>query len=262
MILFDRQSILTIGAKQYKSDDIDFDFYVPFSTENEPDLTEISIYNLSPDSIASIKKGTPVNLSAGYGKEIGIIASGEVIEYTTTIEDVDKKTTLKIGSAINSWREKKIHKTYAKGTTTKDVMLDLINNFGVTIGDITIVKNVIYKRGKTVSGRLKDVVKKLAKESESKFYIDKDRAYVRPHSKGTSTGFLLSGATGLIGSPERIEINEDNQKSKQGWKVQCLLNHNIFTDSMITIDSKMVKGSFRVVKGKHTSEWITEMEVV
>ena len=247
MILFDRQSILTIGAKQYKSDDIDLDFYVPFSTENEPDLTEISIYNLSPDSIASIKKGTPVNLSAGYGKEIGIIASGEVIEYTTTIEDVDKKTTLKIGSAINSWREKKIHKTYAKGTTTKDVML---------------VKNVTYKRGKTVSGRLKDVVKKLAKESESKFYIDKDRAYVRPHSKGTSTGFLLSGATGLIGSPERIEINEDNQKSKQGWKVQCLLNHNIFTDSMITIDSKMVKGSFRVVKGKHTSEWITEMEVV
>lgn len=261
-LLFDRQAVLSIENKQFKSDDIDFEFNVPFSTENEPDVTEISIYNLSPESICSIKKGTNVNLSAGYGKNIGMIVSGQVIDFATTIDNVDKKTTLKIGSAINAWREKKINKTYAKGTTAKDIMSDLISNFGVVIADMSIVKNVTYKRGKTVSGRLKDVVKKLAKETNSKFYIDKDRAYVRPHEKGTATGFLLSGSTGLIGSPERIEIQEDGKKSNQGWKVKCLLNHNIFTDSLIQIDSKSIKGNFRVVKGSHTSEWITDMEVV
>lgn len=262
MLLFDRQAVLVIDGRQYKSDDIDFEFNVPFSTEAEPDVSEISIYNLSPATAASIKKGSYVTLSAGYNTNIGMLVTGQVADFSTTVDCVDKKTTLKIGSAVNSWKEKKINKTYAKGTTAKDIMSDLISSFGVAIGDMEIVKNITYQKGKTVSGRLKDVVKKLAKETQSKFYIDKDRAYVRAYDKGTVTGFLLSGATGLIGSPERIEVSEGDKKSKQGWKVQCLLNHNIFVDSMIVIQSKTVNGTFRVVKGSHTSEWITEMEVV
>lgn len=262
MILFDRQAQLIIGGKIYKSDDIDMEFNIPFSTENEPDISTISIYNLSPSSIASIKKNTSISLSAGYGKDIGMLISGVVTSFDTTIDLTDKKTTVKVATAANAWKEIKVHKTYAKGTTSKDIMSDLIGSFGVTIADMSIVKNVTYKKGKTISGRLKDVVKKLAKETNSKFYMDKDRAYVRDYDKGSFSGFLLSGATGLIGSPERAEIREGEKKTTQGWKVKCLLNHNIFTDSIIAIDSKIVKGNFRVVKGTHTSDWITQMEVV
>ncbi|MBF1261065.1 MAG: hypothetical protein HXM39_07195 [Lachnoanaerobaculum sp.] len=262
MILFDRQATLQIGGKLYKSDDIDIEFNVPFSTENEPDVSEISIYNLSPTSIVTIKKGTKVILNAGYGKNIGMLISGVVASFKTTIETVDKKTTMKVATALNAWKEIKVHKTYAKGTTTKDILNDLIANFGVTVADMSLVKNVTYKKGKTISGKLKDVVKRLVKESDSKFYMDKDRAYVRAFNKGTQSGFVLSGATGLIGSPEPAEIKEGQKITRQGWKVKCLLNHNIFTDSIIVLDSKLVKGNFRVVKGKHTSEWITEMEVV
>lgn len=262
MILFDRQATLQIGSKLYKSDDIDIEFNVPFSTENEPDISEISVYNLSPASIANIKKDTKVVLSAGYKNNIGLLISGNVATFKTTIETVDKKTTMKVATAINAWKEMKIHKTYAKGTTSQDILSDLINNFGVTIADMSVVKNVTYKKGKTVSGRLKDVVKKLALETDSKFYMDKDRAYVRDYKKGTQSGFVLSSFTGLLGSPEAAEIKEGQKTTKQGWKLKCLLNHNIFTDSIIVLDSKLVKGNFRVVKGKHTSEWITEMEVV
>lgn len=262
MILWDRQAVLTIGGRQYKSDDLDFDFNIFFSTENEPDVSEISVYNLAPYTISSIKKGTNVNLSAGYGSNIGMLVSGEVADFNTTIESVDKKTTIKIASVINDWKDKKINKSYSKGTSAKDIFADLIGTFGIAIGELNPVKNPVYSKGKTVSGRLKDVIKNLAKETESKFYIDKDRAYVRPYDKGTPTSFLLSGTTGLLGSPERIEASEGNKKSKQGWKVQCLLNHNIFVDSMIVIESKTVKGTFRVIKGSHTSDWITNMEVI
>ena len=68
---------------------------------------------------------------------------------------------------------------------------------------------------------------------------------------------MLSGSTGMIGSPEKTEIEK-----KEGWKVKSLLNYQITTDTLIQIESKTVKGMFRVVKGRHTSDWVTEMEVV
>lgn len=260
--LFNRQAILIINSKQYNSDDLDFEFNIPFSTENEPDVSEITIYNLSQNTISNIKKGTKISLLAGYSDDVGMILSGEVASFNTVFENVDKKTTLKIGSFINSWKDKKINKTYAKGITAKEIMTDLISNFGVVIADMNIVKNVTYKRGKTVSGRLKDVVKKLCSETESKFYIDKDRAYIRNYDKGTNTSFLLSSKTGLVSSPQPMQITENGKKSKDGFKISCLLNHNIFPDSIIQVDSKNIKGSFRVVKGTHTSDFITTMEVV
>lgn len=262
MMLWHRQAELVLSGKLYHSDDIDLEFSVPFSTENEPDLSEIIVYNLSPGSVSMIKKGIPVSLSAGYAGDVGMLCSGVVSSFSTVMDGVDRKTTLKIGTAAQAWQEKKIHKTYAKDTTAKMILEDLIQQFGVSIADMTVVKDVTYSKGKTVSGRLKDVVKKLAKETESKFYLDKDRAYVRPFDKGTGSGFVLSPSTGLLGSPEPAELSEGNQKSKQGWKIRCLLNHNIGVDSLISVQSKEVSGMYRVVKGRHTSEWMTEMEVI
>lgn len=262
MQLFDRQTELVIGGRLYKSDDIDIEFNVPFSTDSEPDISEISIYNLSPASIASITKGTKVTLSAGYKDDTGMIVCGEAASFATAFENVDIKTTIKVSSAITGWKDKKINKTYSPGTSAKDILSDLISGLGVSAGEINPVKNAVYQKGRTVSGRLKDVILKLCRETESKFYIDKDRAYVRAYKKGTGSGFLLSAQTGLIGSPEKAEISEGSKKSKDGWKVSCLLNHNIFADSLIQIHSKTVSGNFRVVKGVHTSDWITRMEVL
>lgn len=262
MILFDRQAVVVIGNKIYKSDEIDIEFNVPFSTKKEPNSTEISIYNLSPPSIASIKKGTKVSLSAGYNTNIGMLASGEVSDFITTVENVDKKTTMKLSTGITAWQDKKIQKTYAPGTTAKDIFSDLIPSFGVAIGELNPVINPTYSKGKTVSGRLKDIMIKLATETKSKFYLDKGRAYIRATDKGTETGFLLSGETGLLGTPEKTQISEDGEKPKDGWSVKCLLNHNIGVDSLITIKSKSINGKFRVVSGTHTSEWITNMKVI
>ncbi len=262
MKLWNRQARLIIGGKMYSSDDIDIEFNVPFSTEKEPDMAEISIFNLSPESISSIQKGTKVVLMAGYANDIGMLCCGQVGKFSTTIENVDKKTTVKLASAIIPWQQEKIHKTYAENTTSKEILTDLVSIFGVSIGEMTPVKNVTYAKGRTVSGRVQDVIKSITRETESKFYIDKDRVYVRPYDKGTQTGFLLSGETGLLASPEKMEVSEGDRKSRQGWKVKCLLNHNISVDSIIVLKSKTISGTFRVVKGVHTGEWVTEMEVV
>lgn len=257
MILFDRQAELIIENKYYKSDEIDIEFNVPFSEKSEPSVSEISIYNLSPDSISSIKKGAVVALNAGYKNDIGVIAAGVISSFSTTVDHVDKKTTIKIASAADSWEKKKIQKTYSPGITTKEILEDLIPQFGVSIGEITPAQNITYQKGRSVSGRLKDILMKFSKETGSKFYINNQKVYIRKQDKGDFSGFILSGETGLLGSPEQMEIDK-----KTGWKVKCLLNHRITVDTILQIESKTVKGMFRTVKGNHNSEWITEMEVV
>lgn len=252
MILFNRRSSLIIGDSQYNSDTLDFDFTVPFSTSSENDVSEVAVYNLSPTSVKKIKKGTDVSLSAGYGDDTGMILNGEVVSYRTVSENADKKTVLKVSSKIHALREKNINRTYAVGITSKDILTDLSFEISAAIGEINPVKNVTYKKGKTISGRVYDIIKDIAEETESKFYIDKNRIYIRDKNKASVTGFLLSNETGLISSPEEKE---------DGFNVMCLLNHNIYPDSMIIIKSKTVNGTFRVVKGRHTSDYITEMEV-
>lgn len=257
MIFFNRQAQLFLGNKLYSSDDLDFEFNIPFSTKSEPSISEVVIYNLSPSSIANIKKGTRLTLHAGYKDDLGLLTSGAVSEYNTVLDGVDKKTTLKVASAIVNWKEQKIQKTFAPGTTAKELLQDILPQFGIPIGDLSPAKNITYQKGRTVSGRLKDVVMSIAKETDSKFYIDRDKCYFREPNKGNPTGFVLSGETGLLGSPERIEIEK-----KEGWKIKCLLNYQITVDTVIQVKSKVISGMFRVVKGKHSSEWITEMEVV
>lgn len=252
MILFNRRSSLIIGDSQYNSDTLDFDFTVPFSTSSENDVSEVAVYNLSPTSVKRIKKGTDVSLSAGYGDDTGMILNGEVVSYRTVSENADKKTVLKVSSKIHALREKNINRTYAVRITSKDILTDLSFEISAAIGEINPVKNVTYKKGKTISGRVYDIIKDIAEETESKFYIDKNRIYIRDKNKASVTGFLLSNETGLISSPEEKE---------DGFNVMCLLNHNIYPDSMIIIKSKTVNGNFRVVKGRHTSDYITEMEV-
>ena len=57
--------------------------------------------------------------------------------------------------------------------------------------------------------------------------------------------------------PEKIEID-----GKTGWKIQCLLNHRLAVDSLLQVQSRSFNGNVKVIKGKHDSNFITEVEVV
>lgn len=261
-MIFGRKARVVLGSMEYESDSLDFDFRVPFSTDSIPDVSEIALYNLSPDTVKQLKREVPVRLYAGYEGDVGLLCSGEVVNYETRQDGVDRKTTLKIADRVSAWTQLEVNKTYAAGTTSAQILTDLVSNFNLTIADITLKHNVTHRKARTVSGKLGDIIKKLSKETETKIYINQGSVYVRPPQKGAHTGFYLSGETGLLGSPERTEVVESEERF-EGYKVSVLLNHQITTDSIIVIESETAKGAFRVVRGSHNSnEYKTEMEVL
>lgn len=262
MKLWLRKVQLTAGDKEFNGEDFEIDFSVPFSTSKDPDVSEVTIYNLSQSSIAAIKSKAYVILNAGYKGDVGNILSGKIEGIETVWEGVDKATKIKVSDGGFEWRNTRINKTYAPGSTAKYIMQDLSNLLGLEVVEVSPEKDITYQLGRTVSGHVETALKGLAKDTDSKMYISKGKLYIRNKGKGTQTGFLLNSDTGLIDSPERIE--EEGKKGKKiiKYKIKCLLNHKISTDSIIKVESRTINGTYRVESGRHTGDFITECTVI
>ena len=256
-----REVYLKAGNKEFTGDKFEIDFRVPFSTNKEPDISEVMIYNLSQNSIASIGAKAYVILNAGYKGDTGNILTGKIESIFTAWEGMDKVTTIKASDGGIDLREARVSRTYQAGTLASFIMGDLAGILGLEIGEISPKTDIEYRLGKSVSGSVKMALEQLVKETSSKMYVHKGRLYIRDDKKGTETGFLLNSGTGLIGSPEKIEEEKNGQKAIK-YGVRALLNHKIGTDSIIKVQSRTINGLYRVESGVHTGDFITEMTVV
>lgn len=268
------------GGKKFQSlgdNALEIDFDISFNDKEEPDVSEVNIYNLSENSINEIKKQGYCIVNAGY-REIGnkaCVVSGDIEDVTTDWEGLDKVTKIKVSDGGKEWRKAKLNKTYAEGTKASLIMRDLCGVLGYEIVEISPKKDVVYKLGKTIKGYCSESLKDLVKDTKSKMYINKKRITIRDERKGNNIGFLLNSETGLVGNPtlnkddseDKTDLREyektkkKNTEEKKTWKVTCLLNAKIETDSIIRIESKTCSGQFRVVSGKHTKEFNTELVV-
>lgn len=268
------------GGKKFENlgeNGLTIDFDINFSDGKEPDVSEVTIYNLSDDSINQIKKDGYCIVNAGYKKlgNKGNILSGDIEEVTTTWQGLDKETKIKVTDGGKKWRKAKISKTYKENTKASMIMRDVINIMGYEIVELKPKNDKAYKLGKTVNGFCSDILKMLVKDTESKMFINKNRIIIRDQKKGFDTGFVLSSETGLIGSPTLNRDNtgdkaggvssdkakKENKEEKKTWEVKCLLNPKIETDSIIQVKSKVLNGTFRVIKGKHTRDFETVLTV-
>lgn len=264
MELWMRHIELMAGSKGFNGNDFSIEFNIPFSTSSDPDVSEIKIYNLSKESLAAIESGKYVILNAGYRGDIGNVLSGRIEEFSSKWESVDKITTVKVSDGGLEWRNSTVQKTYAPGTTAKYMMQDLSGMLGLEVVDISPKKDITYPLGRTVSGSVQTILKSLAKDTDSKMYINESKFYIRDGDKGTTTGFLLNSGSGLIGSPEKTVVEEEKKKVIK-YNVKCLLNHRITTDSIIKVESRLVNGTFRVESGNHVcngTDFTTNMVAV
>lgn len=264
---FKRKAEIILGTKSFKSNKFDFEFDVEF--DDTPDLNhaEILIYNLSNSTVNSIRNKMPIIINAGYEGDVGSVFIGAVYDMDTIRNGVDRETTIKAIDSSNQRGKLRVNRSYKAGTRASQIITDLCSLSGVSIGALSLPNDVQYRSGKNVNGRILTLLKQIANDCGAKFHITKDMAYFRSPNEGQDIRFIFNSDTGLIGSPEPFveEDEEDENKEIKGYNVTALLNHRVQADSIIELDSKVVKGKYRVRKGTHSyseSEMITEMEVV
>jgi len=258
-----RQTNIIAGGLRFNSDDLDISFDVPFDNDEEPDVASATIYNLSDNSINAIKKSKHVIINAGYRGDIGTIFTGTLQNINTSWQGVDKITSFTVGDGANEWLTTHVSETYAEGIRASAILDDLTGQFGLELGKLQLVNDLTYPKGRCIDAMLKDAIIQIVRECDTTFKISKGRIFIMPVEEGHQTGFVLNDRTGLIGSPEVFEREEEGE-TKKGYKVKMLLNHRITVDSILSINSRTANGTFKVLKGRHRSggDFLTEVEVV
>lgn len=259
---FARVIEVTIEGKTLTNDDIDIDFMYDFDDELENNVSEINLWNVNNDTINRINKGSEIVLKAGYKGDVGVILVGKVGDMEVNYYDVDKELKLYVSDGVNLWG-RWISKTY-RSMMADEIIRDLLSIVGLSIGQIALTNNRSYNN-LVVNCSLEEVLKNIAHNTNSKFYIKNGMGYFVSKEYADKEIVVLNRYSGLLNSPTKqtIDVGEDdNRKSLDGWKIDCLLEHRITVGSRVSVQSKTANGMFRVVKGKHDSSFTTSMEVL
>ena len=115
-----RQATLTLGSNQYTLDGLNFSFKVQFEDRAKVSTAQLEVYNLSPSTRASLKKGDAVIITAGYKGDVGCIFVGAIADYSHQHENLDIITKITAADCLEEWLGTYVNKTYKAGMYATD----------------------------------------------------------------------------------------------------------------------------------------------
>lgn len=266
---FKRKIEVITGGKIFENDYIDIEFNTSFEYKEDPNEVEVKLFNLSNDTINNILPNTPIIVNAGYEGDIGTIFTGYVVTCVTNWDKTNKITTITGFDASDNYLNQYISKSYAPGITAQEIIRDLVRVVGMSIGEINLNDNLQYPNGRSIIGKLRDILKEIVQiDCNTNLQIRDGLILIRDHGEGIQTGVILNKDTGLLERPETLkpDIGED-EKIQATHRVTCLLNYRIKTFSALRIETQQLSGNFIVLSGSHSGasrkgDFKTEMDVL
>lgn len=283
-ILYGRRYRVLVGVGDNKALDVSqlrCTFRIEKSMTEEPNLSDVTIYNLSAETENSIiVSGNDIVVEAGYeGEQYGMIFTGNVVQPIRSKEDGVTYVLQLISQDGDKFLNGGIISTsFRKGQTQRTVANELTNkasNPAQTGAISSDLDNVKLARGKVVFGLSRDYLRQISKSQDAVFYVNDGVVnIVKATDLPPGEIFSLGPDSGLIGTPEQTE---------NGIKGKCLLNPRINLNSLIHIDNSLVRmqkaqagqtarqldsdGVYRVIKLIHTGDtrgddWYTEFEAI
>lgn len=237
--LFIKTENLTFDMKDY-----DIEIVSEFDDSIISNETEISIYNLTANTISNFKNGQIITVYAGYKDDTGIIFTGLINKVKTEFDNNDKKTTIyaldqiysnihlsetvnkSYGGTIKSkdgsnviavWhdalgREHHIKgnksfpaKSYKINTKASYILKELLNMTGVPIAVFKIKRDHTYTDKVSLSGSLADNIQKYSEVCGVSTYINNGKLYCKDVAQSDSEQFTIDINHGLVESVEEFE---------------------------------------------------------
>lgn len=205
----------------------------------QPNFSEITIYNLSPDTEnAIIQEGNRIVIEAGYeGDQYGLIFDGDVIQPIRDKEDgVSYRLTLYSLDGDRFYNQGFVGFSVLKGQSARSMVENVVSQAKVPaqLGSISDgFSTQELSRGKVVFGLAKDYLRQLAQTQDASFYLEDGKVNIVRMSDLPEGEILdLSPTSGLIGVPAQND---------QGVTFKCLLNPRIKINSLVHIDNSLIR---------------------
>lgn len=259
---FGRKASVVIDDNEIKYSDLLFDFEIHFDASSKGNTGSITIYNLSGNSINSIKNGKNIILKAGYRDSFGELIKGSITEIDNKFNNVDRNTTIVISENINEWLKASVNKSWSKNSKASIIAKNIVRESELIIGDIEVGKDIKYTRAKTFSTTIQKALNEIAKDTNSKLHVYSGKVFLRPNNKDSGKKYKLNSNNGLLYTPQKMG-KEDNEG--ENWKIQSLLRYEFKPDDIVKVESDKISGNFRIKDGRHIgnqNDWMTILECV
>ena len=271
---FIRRAELTVGGTEVRG--LRLRFNIVRSATSTVDTSTIEVFNLSSNVFSNFARGDLVSLRGGYDDqgELEVIFTGRLINLTSTKRNVDSITTLYVGD--RTMLEQEVETTYEGEVPVVEILRDLLDGFFDV--DYSVIANAIRNAvlARTVSnfvadGNTRYAVNALLDEaqepdSEASVSVNVTNGLVSFHVDGSydsGSVVLVSEATGMIGSPQRIFGLTSGVRVRMRLATTPVLGGAVDVQSART---PTANGRRKIVKITHSGgtggrdEWQTEIE--
>lgn len=228
--------------------------HISFSVEKAdtetPNTARISVWNLNPEHLAILnEKDCVVTLRAGYANLMTLIFVGTITYIETTLDGADRETALEAADGRIELRDTYVSLSYSGKINSKKIIEDVAGQMGVAVTFSYNAAFYDFPNGFSVIGTGRVALDKACASSGLQWQIQNGILQVKI-SRDTMTRevYVLSPDSGLLGIPKKIMFGEDGSGADEqpGWEVEYFLNGAIGIGDYVRLESKAVKGYFRV----------------
>jgi hypothetical protein len=292
MARFNRVYSLQVGTKGSPQAVTISGLRVTFNIEKTitpyPNRSNIKVYNLTPEHREEFEKtDTLIALSAGYLEESGpvLLFSGNVTyafsEYAT--EQGDVVTTFELGDGHVALRDSMCSLSCPAGASAAKLVNTIATQMGLSLYmDKTIVDKV-WSSGFSFYGSGRAALEKVAAAAGWQWSIQNGALQIVPRGQTTKRQIITLDATsGLLGYPKRERklppqahqradgsapsirhVTLSPRRRIDGWRVKSFLLPELNPGDPINLQSRTIKGEFRVERLQHFGDsdggdWVTE----
>ena len=242
--------------------------------DDKPSEFTIEINNLTKTTANKVALKDNVILNAGYGSDLGEVASGFVIkkEYN---DNVLKLTCSEIDVKYN----KVISSAYEPMTTASTIIDDIAKQIDFYVKQLELKNDVVYKIGESVHGHALAEIQDIVKDCGSKINIKNNMIYIYYKDLADTSKIVIDYTSGLLEEPKssnvpeikieakkeekpKTETKKSTKKStkkattkkeaekveiKEDYEVKCLLIHYLKKGDVFHLKSQEVDGDMRIL---------------
>jgi len=254
------------GQQGFETSELRVSFSVSRSEEKTGNNATLSVWNLNRDHEEMITgKDCFVRIEAGYeDTPLITIFTGYVTYGDGELDGADWRTDLELVDGRVPVRDTYVSKSYSGSTNNRNIIDDISRDMDLTVEYADDCEFGDIPNGYSFVGQGAASLDKACAASGLIWYIDNDTLHIKKVA-GTKNrrAYVLSADTGLIGFPKKITKSgkSENDKDVVGYEVRYFLNADISIGDYVNLDTKRIKGFFRVQSLKidgdtHAGDWM------
>ena len=220
---------------------------VSFDLRNEahaaPDSSTVKLYNLAPASEDQIAERGSVRVSAGYGRDLGVLAEGDIRRIKQQRMGNDRVTTLTIGASDRA-RARITPKCY-EGDTLKGIVGDVVEQVAqLRLGPTDVLPDQVIETY-LAEGTAAQVLTELLEPRGIEWYESLGEIrFAKERVSVFGAPFFLHHGSGLI----------DAGETDTGIEAKLTLNHELELDQVVDVVATAVRGRYRVTSIHHRGD--------